>query len=153
VLYSHHRTVRVVLTRYQTNAIIPKFFLSLSSLQNLHTLQVLHAQTQMTTTIKYGVQGLVFPRMRTLIIPGHCHEILKCCPHVTKVWCNHSDGSKLVTAISKYCKEVQEMRGFSAGERLVKSVLNNCKELKIALLPNTVLQELLRQLLICVFWR
>jgi hypothetical protein len=115
----------MVLTRYQTNVIIPKFFLSLSSLQNLHTLQVLHAHTQMTTAIKDGLQGVVFHRIRTLIIPGHCHEILKCCPQVTKVWCNRSDGSKLVTVIAKYCKEVQEMRGFSADEKLVKSALNN----------------------------
>jgi hypothetical protein len=89
----------------------------------LHTLQVFHAG-DLTTAIKDGLQGIVFPRIRTLIIPGHCNDILKCCPQVTKVWCNRGDGSKLVTAITKYCKEVQEMRGFSADETLVKSALN-----------------------------
>jgi hypothetical protein len=80
----------------------------------------------MTTAIKNGFQGVVLPRIRTLIIPGHCHEILKCCPKVTKVWCNRSDGSKLVTVIAKYCKEVQEMRGFYANdENMIKSALNN----------------------------
>jgi hypothetical protein len=80
----------------------------------------------MTTAIKNGFQGVVLPRIRTLIIPGHCHEILKCCPQVTKVWCNRSDGSKLVTVIAKYCKEVQEMRGFYAKDgNMVKSALNN----------------------------
>ena len=80
----------------------------------------------MTTDIKNGFQGVVLPRMRTLIIPGHCHEILKCCPQVTKVWCNRGDGSQLVTVIAKYCKEVQEMRGFSPEDgKLIKSELNN----------------------------
>jgi hypothetical protein len=79
----------------------------------------------MTTAIKDGLRGFVFPRIRrTLIIPGHCREILKCCPQVTKVWCNRGDGSELVTVIANCCKEVQEMRGFSADERLVESALN-----------------------------
>ena len=80
----------------------------------------------MTTAIKNGFQGVVLPRIRTLIVPGNCHEILRCCPQVTKVWCNRDDGSKLVTVIAKYCKEVQEMRGFSsADDKVVKSALNN----------------------------
>ena len=79
----------------------------------------------MTTAIKDGFQGIELPRLRTAIIPGHCHEILKCCPEVTKVWCNHGDGSKLVTVIGKSCKKVQEMRGFSSKEKLVKSTLND----------------------------
>ena len=91
----------------------------------MHTLQVFHVHTQMTTAIKNGLQGVVFPRMRTLIIPEHCHEILKCCPQVTNVWCNRGDGGKLVTVIAKYCKEVKEMRGFSPNEKLVKSALND----------------------------
>ena len=61
---SHHRTVRIILTRYETT--VP--FLSQSSLQNLHTLQVFHAHTQITTAIKDGLQGVVFPRIRTLIM-------------------------------------------------------------------------------------
>jgi hypothetical protein len=89
----------------------------------LHTLQVLHVHPKITTTIKnvLQVQGVVFPRIRTLIIPGHCPEILKCCPQVIKVWCNRGDGSELVTVIAEYCKEVQEMRGFSADEELAES--------------------------------
>ena len=75
--------------------------------------------------MKSGFQGVTLPRIRTLIIPGHCHEILRCCPQVTKVWCNHGNGTNLVTVIAKYCKEVQEMRGFLADENLVKSALNN----------------------------
>ena len=80
----------------------------------------------MTTAIKNGFQGVVLPKIRTLIIPEYCHEILRCCPRVTKVWCNRGDGSQLVRVISDYCKEVQEMRGFFPLDgKLVKSVSNN----------------------------
>ena len=80
----------------------------------------------MTTAIKNGFQGVVLPKIRTLIIPEYCHEILRCCPRVTKVWCNRGDGSQLVRVISDYCKEVQEMHGFFPSDgKLVKSVSNN----------------------------
>jgi len=43
---------------------------------------------------------------------------------VTEVWCNSDDsGSKLVAVIAKYCKEVQEMRGFLTDEELVEGYL------------------------------
>ena len=127
----YHRTVRIIITRYQSTLIMPKLASFLSSLQNLHTLQVFRAHTQMTTAIKKGFQGVVLPEIRTLIIPGHCHEILRCCPLVTKVWCNYDDGGKLVTVIAKHCKEVQEMRGFLADEKLIKSALNNKRVVRL----------------------
>ena len=138
---------------WQNTDILPKFALFLSSLPNLHTLQVFHAEKDCNRAIKDVFQGFVFPKIRTLIIPETCYEILKCCPRVTKVWCNSGFGSKeLVTVIAEYCKEVQEMRGFDLeDEDMVKSVLNDCSRLLCFLTP--VLQELLRQLLICVFWR
>jgi hypothetical protein len=79
----------------------------------------------MTKVIKNDLQDVVFPRIRTLIIPGHGREILKCCPQVTKVWCNRGNGTNLVGVIAKYCKQVQEMRGFLADTKLAKSALNN----------------------------
>ena len=117
-----YRTVRLIITRYRSTFIIPKLAF-LSTLQNLHTLQILHAHLQMTKAIKSALRRVVLPKIHTLIIPEHCHGILKSCPHVTKVWCNRGDGSTLVTAIGKYCKEVQEMRGFSADGNLIKSAL------------------------------
>ena len=100
------------------------------------------------SAIKGGFRGVEVPRIRTLIIPGHCHEILKCCPRVTKVWCNRDNGSKLVAVIAK---EVQEMRGFFADEdgvlihstfladeRLANSGL--IKELKIVIFPNSSIE-------------
>jgi hypothetical protein len=89
----------------------------------LHTLQVFHADSEMKTQIKDGFQGVIIRRIRTLIIPEYCFGILKCCPQVTKLWCNHGDGRQLLAVIRKYCKKVQEIRGFriSADEKLVKS--------------------------------
>lgn len=77
----------------------------------------------MTTTIKNGLRGVLFPSIRILVISGNCYEILKYCPQVTKVWCLHGDVSMLVTLIAGYCKEVQEMYGFWADGELVKSAL------------------------------
>jgi len=130
--YSTHRTVRVVITRYHSSVIIQKLAFLLSSLQNLHTLQVFHAHTQLTTSIENGLQGVVLPGIRTLIIPEHCHAILKCCPQVTKVWCNHGDGSELVEVIAKYCKEVQEIRGFSPDvEEVVTGIIEAVPNLRV----------------------
>ena len=81
-LLTYDRTVRVILTRYQSAVIPPKLGSLLSSLPNLHTLQVFHAHSEMTSAIRNGFEEVVLPTIRTLIIPGHCHEILKCCPQV-----------------------------------------------------------------------
>ena len=75
--------------------------------------------------IKNGFQGVVLPKIRTLIIPEVCHEILKCCSQVTQVWCTNGDGDQLAMVIAEYCKEVREIRGFSAKKDLVESALNN----------------------------
>ena len=75
----------------------------LSSLPNLHTFQVFHAKEDRKTEIRNGFQSVILRRIRTLIIPEHCSGILKCCPQVTKVWCNYGDGKKLVEVIRKYC--------------------------------------------------
>ena len=142
---------------YERPVLIPTLSTCLSSLQNLHTFHVVGTTLNLTSEIESGFQGVVLPRIRTLIIPGDCHEILKCCPQVTKVWCNRDNGSQLVAVIAKYCKEVEEMRGFLADEefikrdipadetlvkstfladeRLVKSGL--IKELKIVMFPNS----------------
>jgi hypothetical protein len=116
------RTVNVVLTRYQTATVIPIFSAFLQRLPHLHTLHVLHAHTQMTTALKNGFENVTLPNIRTLIIPGYCHEILKRCPRVTTVWCIRDDGSKLVSVLATHCKEVEEMRGFSCHEKLLKSL-------------------------------
>ncbi|KDR85741.1 hypothetical protein GALMADRAFT_218830 [Galerina marginata CBS 339.88] len=125
------RTANIVLTRYQTETVIPKFSKSLRKLPNLHTLHVLHAHTQMTTAIKTGFEGVELPSIRTLIIPGYCHEILQRCPNVTIVWCIRDDGSKLITVIAKHCKAVEEMRGFSGEESIMKRIAKAAPNLRV----------------------
>ena len=114
----------MIITRYESTVIPKKLACLLSSLQNLHTLQIFHFASNMSTALKNGFQGVTLSGIRTLIIPEQCHAILKYCPHVTKVWCNRGDGSYLVTAIAKYCNEVQELRGiYPTAEKLIKSAL------------------------------
>ena len=74
----------------------------------------------MTTAIKDGFQNIVLPHVRTVIVPGYGHELLKCCPGVRSVYCIRDDGSKLVSVIAKNCKHVEEMRGFFIDEKMMK---------------------------------
>lgn len=113
----------LVLTRYQTNVVLPPLTACLQSLPNLHTIHVLHAHTQMTTAIKDAFEGIVLPHVRTVIVPGYGHELLKCCPGVRSVRCIRDDGSKLVTVIVKHCKHVEEMRGFYIDEKMMKRIV------------------------------
>ena len=71
--------------------------------------------------LKEGFVGIRLPQIRHLILPGYCHEIVKCCPGVAKIWCIRDDGWKLITAIAKNCKEVEELRGFQTDEKMMKS--------------------------------
>jgi hypothetical protein len=74
----------------------------------------------MTTAIKDAFQNIVLPHVRTVIVPGYGHELLKCCPEVRSVYCIRDDGSKLVSVIVKNCKYVEEMRGFYTDEKIMK---------------------------------
>ncbi|KAH6917082.1 hypothetical protein BKA70DRAFT_1417857 [Coprinopsis sp. MPI-PUGE-AT-0042] len=123
------RTVNVVLTRYKPDEVLPAFTNCLQAMSNLQTLHILHAHTQMTTKIREGFEGVTLPTVRNLIIPGYCHELLKCCPEARSVRCTRDDGSKLVTVIKKSCKKVEEMRGF------VLNSINLTKRL-VAAAPN-----------------
>ena len=96
---------------------------------------------KMTTALKNGFERVTLSNIKTLVIPGYCHEILKRCPRVTTVWCTRDDGSKLISVIEKHCKEVEDMRGFSVEERLIKSLFKfGPFQIKIVLLSE--LQEL-----------
>ncbi|KAF9532112.1 hypothetical protein CPB83DRAFT_848367 [Crepidotus variabilis] len=122
------RCVQLALTRYQSASVIPTLASTLARLPNAHTLHILHAHTQMTTALKDGFQGISLPQIRTVIVPGYCHEILRCCPGTKTVWCTEEDGSKLVTVIGSHCKEVVELRGVlfddTKAKRIVKAVPN-----------------------------
>jgi hypothetical protein len=63
-----------------------------------------------------------FPSVRTVIVPEHGQDILRCCPGARKVVCNHGDGSKIITAIGKCCKKVQAVEGIQANTNFIKRV-------------------------------
>jgi len=116
-----NRRVHVVVTRYKSAIILPKFASLLTRLPNLHTLHILHAHTLISGALKEDFKGIRLPQIRKLIIPGYCHEILKCCPGARSVWCIREDGRKLIRAIGTDCKEVEELRGFQPNETVMKS--------------------------------
>ncbi|TEB36836.1 hypothetical protein FA13DRAFT_1727209, partial [Coprinellus micaceus] len=83
--------------------------------------RVLHAHTQMTTAIKNTFEKASLPTVRTVIVPGFCHEILRACPEVRSVWCTEEDGSKLIGALGKgKCTKVEEVRGCSLSDTMMK---------------------------------
>ncbi|KAJ7735646.1 hypothetical protein DFH07DRAFT_779936 [Mycena maculata] len=115
------RTVNVVLTRYSSAEVLPPFARCLSQMPNLHSLQIIHAHTKMTTHLKNGFAGCSIPSVRKIILPSWAHEVLRCCPEVTHVICTGGDSSNLVSAIAKSCKKVEIIEGFIlSDDRIMK---------------------------------
>lgn len=112
-----------MLTRYNTGNTLPKLRALLPTLQNLHTLHFLHTHAAMSKHLKEALRDkLVLPSVRTLVIQGYCHDVLRCCPNVVTVWCIREDGSKLVAMIKSHCKNVEELRGFGGQEKIIASM-------------------------------
>lgn len=121
-----------MLTRYNIGVILPKLRALLPSLQNLHTLHLLHTHTAMAKHLREAFRDqLVLPNIRTLVIQGYCHDVLRCCPNVVTVWCIRENGSKLIPYIKSHCPKVAELRGFDGEENIVMS---ECKSNHTSLL-------------------
>jgi len=117
------RIVTVSLTRYQSATILPAFANCLAALPNLHTIQIVHAHSQMTTAIKNAFQGRKFPTVRTIILPSCAHEILRCCPRVEDLTCNEGNGSTLVGAmVAAKCGDLRRLRGISPNKAQAKRI-------------------------------
>ncbi|KAF9444616.1 hypothetical protein P691DRAFT_807122 [Macrolepiota fuliginosa MF-IS2] len=147
----HVRTVNVSLTRCSPGTVLPAFVGCLEILPNLQTLQILRAHTQMTTMLKSHFENHTFPAVRTIIVPDHGHEILRCCTEVRKVVCNDGNGSKLVTAIAKCCPKVEVVEGIDADKNILKRLVKACpniRELKLGgfIETNTAVLALLASL-------
>ena len=80
-------------------------------LTNLHTLEILHAHAQITTTLKTAFAGHTFPAIRTVILPSCAHHILPSCPEVRTVICTEDDGSAIIGAIAQGCSKVEVLEG------------------------------------------
>ncbi|KAK1229626.1 hypothetical protein PQX77_007294 [Marasmius sp. AFHP31] len=128
-LASYVRIINVALTRCSPKTVLPAFARCIQALPNLHTLQVVHAHTQITSFIKNGFEGFSFPQIRTVIIPPQAHNLLLSCPEVRRVVCDcWVDSQKLVAPIVKICKKVERLEGMEMTmttlKRLVKSASN-----------------------------
>ncbi|TFK26660.1 hypothetical protein FA15DRAFT_263770 [Coprinopsis marcescibilis] len=136
-LASMVKRVHVILTRYKTDIVLKSFTDCLQDLPNLHTIHILHAHTQMTTVIKDAFENVTLPTVRTLIIPGYCHEVLKSCPETRSIRCIRDNGSKLVTVIKSFCKKAEELRGFDfvSNPALAKRMVSAAPNLRILEVP------------------
>ncbi|KAJ8086316.1 hypothetical protein PM082_005139 [Marasmius tenuissimus] len=128
-LASYVRIINIALTRCSPKTVLPAFARCIEALPNLHTLQVVHAHTQITSFIKNGFEGFSFPQIRTVIIPPQAHNLLLCCPEVRRIVCDcWVDSQKLVAPIVKVCKKVERLEGMEMTmttlKRLVKSASN-----------------------------
>ncbi|KAH9486246.1 hypothetical protein JR316_0000310 [Psilocybe cubensis] len=114
-LRPHIRTANIVLTRYKAATSIPKFRALLHSLENLHTLYLLHTHTQLGKFLNQTFHdGVTFPQIRTLAIQGYCQHILRCCPNLTTLWCN-----------------IEEIRGFSGDEKIIAGLTKAAPNLRV----------------------
>ena len=116
-----HRVTNVCLTRYHTEDILPAFASCLEILPNLHTLQIVHAHSQMATALKNAFQRRSYPQIRKVVMPSVAHHILKCCPEVREVVCTQEDGRKLITALKAgHCSKVEVLEGFIPDDPMMK---------------------------------
>lgn len=132
------RVVNVVLTRCSTDTVLPEFAQCLSQLPNLHTLQVVHAHSQMTTVLGKYFKDIKLPSVRLAILPAHAHNILRCCTEVRTVVCTEGESSKLVSAIRSSCPNVEVVRGFQFNVVQMKALIRAAPNLRCIELPETV---------------
>lgn len=119
-IQSYLRIATVSLTRCSVDVILPAFTRCLERLPNLHTLQIVHAHSQMSTALKDTFESKRFPQIRTIILPSCAQSVLRACPEVRHVTCNEDNGGELVTAILASCKKVEILRGITPESAIVK---------------------------------
>ena len=101
------------LSRYSTETALPACARAIETLPNLHTLQIIRMDRQMSTLLKNALKGYTFPQVRTISLTARAHHILRSCPEVRKVICiSRMDSRTLISAIAKRCKKVEEVQGF-----------------------------------------
>ncbi|KAL0572239.1 hypothetical protein V5O48_009721 [Marasmius crinis-equi] len=139
-LASYVRVVNVAFTRCSPKTVYPALARCLRALHNLHTLQVTHAHSQITSFIKNGFEGFTFPQIRTVFLPPQVHNFLLSCPGVRRVVCDgYGDSQKLLAPIIKKCGSLERLEGvdfesMASLKRLLKSAAaSNLKYLNLRL--------------------
>ncbi|KAG9318005.1 hypothetical protein JVU11DRAFT_66 [Chiua virens] len=126
------QTISVCFTRYQSAEIIPAFAACLAMLPNLTTIQVMHAHSKMTTSIKNGFEGKRFPLVRRILLPSSAHGIIKCCPNVEEVTCTEGDGSTIVGSLVKgKCCQVRVLKGIGTPIKRLAKLLPNLRHIRV----------------------
>jgi hypothetical protein len=110
----------VALSRTEIDKILPAFATCLGALPSLHTLELVHVHSQMSSTLGTEFKNKSYPQIRRIVLPSCAHNILRACPGVREVVCNDSNGSQLVGAIAKACKHVEVFKGLLVEEKLIK---------------------------------
>ena len=67
--------------------VIPLFVKCLEALQNLHTLEVMSVDDDMTSPLKNALKRVNLPQIQTLILPLAAHPLLRTCPNVEDIVC------------------------------------------------------------------
>ncbi|KAF8953679.1 hypothetical protein BDZ97DRAFT_1871256, partial [Flammula alnicola] len=146
-LASHVRSMSVSITRYSTASVLPALIRGIEAVPNMHTLQIIKAHHKMSSTLKDAFEGHIFPQVRTIVLPTHAHNILRCCPEVRRVVCNDwDDSSKIISAIAKSCPKVDELENFRGDARLMKRLAKAAPQLRsitfCSAMPTTYLEPL-----------
>ncbi|KAI0790818.1 hypothetical protein C8Q75DRAFT_806198 [Abortiporus biennis] len=121
----------VTLTRCSTDTTLSPFVWCLRNLPNLHTLQVLHAHSQMTTALKNAFSNVNLSQIRTLILPNCAHNILRSCDGARNVTCNEHDGGRFLNAIHDSSIDVQSLRNIGASDALLKRLPKSVPTLEV----------------------
>jgi hypothetical protein len=108
------------LSRTETDKILPAFATCLGALPNLRTLELVHVHSEMSATLGTVFKDKSYPQIRRIVLPSCAHNILRACPEVREVICNESNGSQLVSAITKACKHVEVFKGLPVEVKLIK---------------------------------
>lgn len=103
----------VCLTQHDHESIIPLFASCLYSLPNLHTLQLMFVQEhqEMLATLRGAFEGQKYPQIKTIVLPGCAHWVLRACPDVIDVACNDWRNTELLEAIDIQCRQVEVVTG------------------------------------------
>ncbi|KAL4249999.1 hypothetical protein ABKN59_005950 [Abortiporus biennis] len=114
------RTVTVTITKRWADRTVPLFANCLASMPNLDTIQIMHSSKEISHFLRDSFADKCLKNVKSIIIQDYAHFIMRACPNVTKVTCIGGDGKRLIGAIVKDCKKVDELYGIQPTEGVLK---------------------------------
>ncbi|GLB36748.1 putative TATA-binding protein interacting (TIP20) [Lyophyllum shimeji] len=108
-LAEYVKLVNVVITDYSCAAVIEELARCLALFENLETIQILGTsdkQAPDAVHFQRAFENLIFPSIRTVVIPTYASEILKCCTGARSVSCSWP---KSLSAVKEWCPDVQKV--------------------------------------------